>query len=169
METQKTVQQQVAEIITLTTKKRLPELVNYRDRINNQQMTLVNSDKFAEKLTSDNQNVFLMLMISALGGLYSRNQEEYLSYNSKIASELMNINKAQAKVLFSMLTNNKEDYYEVLVIRLAYKMYQLTKIIVKNYLMYIETDDSKGGTIVRRGVDKKTLDDLKLILRGDFK
>lgn len=132
-------------------------------------MTLVNSDKFAEKLTSDNQNVFLMLMISALGGLYSKNQEEYLSYNSKIASELMSINKAQAKVLFSMLTNNKEDYYEVLVVRLAYKMYQLTKIIVKNYLMYIETDDSKGGTIVRRGVDKKTLDDLKLILRGDFK
>lgn len=132
-------------------------------------MTLVNSDKFAEKLTSDNQNVFLMLMISALGGLYSKNQKEYLSYNSKIASELMNINKEQAKVLFSMLTDKKEDYYELLVVRLAYRMYQLTKIIVKNYLMYIETDDSKGGTIVRRGVDKKTLDDLKLILRGDFK
>lgn len=132
-------------------------------------MTLVNSDKFAEKLTSDNQNVFLMLMISALGGLYSKNQKEYLSYNSKIASELMNINKEQAGVLFNMLTDKKEDYYELLVVRLAYKMYQLTKIIVKNYLMYIETDDSKGGTIVRRGVDKKTLDDLKLILRGDFK
>ena len=132
-------------------------------------MTLVNSDKFAEKLTSDNQNVFLMLMISALGGLYSKNQEEYLSYNSKIASELMNMNEEQAKVLFSVLTDNKEDYYELLVVRLAYKMYQLTKISVKNYLMYIETDDSKGGTIVRRGVDKKTLDDLKLILRGDFK
>lgn len=132
-------------------------------------MTLVNSDKFAEKLTSDNQNVFLMLMISALGGLYSKNQEEYLSYNSKIASELMNMNKEQAKVLFSVITDNKEDYYELLVVRLAYKMYQLTKISVKNYLMYIETDDSKGGTIVRRGVDKKTLNDLKLILRGDFK
>lgn len=132
-------------------------------------MTLVNSDKFAEKLTSDNQNVFLMLMISALGGLYSKNQEEYLSYNSKIASELMNMNKEQAKVLFSVLTDNKEDYYELLVVRLAYKMYQLTKISVKNYLMYTETDDSKGGTIVRRGVDKKTLNDLKLILRGDFK
>lgn len=132
-------------------------------------MTLVNSDKFAEKLTSDNKNVFLMLMISALGGLYSKNQKEYLSYNSKIASELMNMNKEQAKVLFSVLTDNKEDYYEILVIRLAYKMYQLTKIIVKNYLMYMETDDSKGGTIVRRGVDKKTLDNLKLILRGDFK
>lgn len=132
-------------------------------------MTLVNSDKFAEKLMSDNQNVFLMLMISALGGLYSKNQKEYLSYNSKIASELMNMNKEQAKVLFSVLTDNKEDYYELLVIRLAYKMYQLTKITVKNYLMYMETDDSKGGTIVRRGIDKKTLDDLKLILRGDFK
>ena len=131
-------------------------------------MTLVNSDKFAEKLTSDNKNVFLMLMISALGGLYSKNQKEYLSYNSKIASELMNMNKEQAKVLFSVLTDNKEDYYELLVIRLAYKMYQLTKITVKNYLMYMETDDSKGGTIVRRGIDKKTLDDLKLILRGDF-
>lgn len=131
-------------------------------------MTLVNSDKFAKKLMSDNQNVFLMLMISALGGLYSKNQKEYLSYNSKIASELMNMNKEQAKVLFSVLTDNKEDYYELLVIRLAYKMYQLTKITVKNYLMYIETDDSKGGTIVRRGVDKKTLDKLKLILRGDF-
>ena len=131
-------------------------------------MTLVNSDKFAEKLTSDNKNVFLMLMISALGGLYSKNQKEYLSYNSKIASELMNMDKEQAKVLFSVLTDNKEDYYELLVIRLAYKMYQLTKIIVKNYLMYMETDDSKGGTIVRRGVDKKTLDKLKLILRGDF-
>ena len=118
---------------------------------------------------SDNQNVFLMLMISALGGLYSKNQKEYLSYNSKIAIELMNMNKEQAKVLFSVLTDKKEDYYELLVVRLAYKMYQLTKITLKNYLMYMETDDSKGGTIVRRGIDKKTLDELKLILRGDFK